>query len=474
MKRSAGPFLGSSGTRVLVLAAVVTASFALALTSGVWSFKPYDPEGPPEPACPMGYHFSDGECVLVTPPTTCPDGYHPEGDGCAPDVVPTCPEGYVLSEGQCILEEPEPDPQPEPEPVEIPFEDLHGVNYVDPVLTRKEGRAKLPIQENLIEEMVPVARDAGFNVFRIPVVWESYVGNEENFLGQLVSLVETANSHDIFVWIEFHQYDATSNWGGKVSEGRGFPEFIVSCYKPNTTYESDPEVKEFWDDYYRNRVEDSSNSCRGTIDAWQLHADFMKAMIDEIDHYPNVIGYELLNEPHVWKDQDYENLGELHTELAKELRESTDRIIIFTRDTAHGREPDGSRYDRKVGLGYKILPKDPANNVMYIPHLYRTEELEDDVSEWKEVQKRWKGMGYDVRIAVGEWSPQPTQYNVINVVTQQNIDEFVRVWEREGWMHTYWAFGGFNFNDGYMLVKENGSLTRVGEYYEKSIKKFYD
>jgi hypothetical protein len=54
------------------------------------------------------------------------------------------------------------------------------------------------------------------------------------------------------------------------------------------------------------------------------------------------------------------------------------------------------------------------------------------------------------------------------------MDGFVRVWEREGWMNTYWAFGGFNFGEGNVLVKESGRLTTAGEYFEESIKEIYD
>jgi hypothetical protein len=171
---------------------------------------------------------------------------------------------------------------------------------------------------------------------------------------------------------------------------------------------------------------------------------------------------------------DYENLGEMHTAIAKKLRSSTDKVIIFTRETAHGRTSDGSDYTRKAALEYKILPKDPAKNVMYIPHLYNLGEIELHVERWKEVQQRWKDMGYDVKIGVGEWSPQPPQLPTDFSVTQPNMDAFVEVWAREGWMHTYWAFGGFNFGEGNVLVKQGGYLTRAGEYYEESIATFYE
>ncbi len=476
------------GAKALYVAAIATAGLALGMTmAGAWSSRSYDPEAPPAPVCPMGYEFKDGECALVTQPVTCPTGYHLEGESCSPDVVPTCDEGYVYENGQCVAVEqprvpivdlpepdPKPDPDPDPTPAVIPYAELHGVNYIDPVLMRKEGSPKLPIQKEVIEEFVPIAKKAGFNVFRIPVTWEAYVDNEGAFLGELVALVEIANAHDIFVWINVHHFDATSNWGDKVSRGRGFPESIVACYEPKKSYEHAPEVKRFWNDYYTNRVLDSTNACVGTIDAWKLHADFMKAMIDEVDQYPNVIGYEILNEPHVWKDADYDNLGDMHTAIAKKIRASTDKVIIFTRETAHGKAPDGREYTRQIGLEWKILPKDPAKNVMYVPHLYDLDEIDEHVARWKEVQDRWKSMGYDVGIGVGEWSPQPPQLPVGYAVTQDNMNRFVEVWQREGWMHTYWAYGGFNFDEGNVLVRQSGSLTAAGKYYEKSIDEFYE
>ncbi|MGH9877579.1 MAG: cellulase family glycosylhydrolase [Nitrososphaerales archaeon] len=473
-----GGGLFSSGTRVLFIAAAISASVALGLTvGGVWSLKPYNPGAPPAPVCPMGYEFKDGDCSLVTQPIACPAGYYLEGDSCFPEVVPTCPDGYILEGDRCVAvqpTDPEPQPDPDPAPAVIPYSELHGVNYIDSVLMRKQGTPALPVQREVIRQFVPIAAEAGFNVFRVPVGWESYVDNKENFLGELVALVETANSHDIFVFVEVFQFEATSNWGDKVSTGRGFPEFIVSCYQPLRGYEYAPEVEKFWNDYYLNKVLDSSNSCQGTIDAWDLHAEFLKTMIEEIDHYPNVIGYGILNEPHVWKDSDYDRLGDMHTAIAKKLRTSTDKVIIFTRETPHGLGPDGKKYVRQVGLEYKILPRDPKNNVMYVPHIYDIYDIEGQVDRWKEVQKRWKSMGYDVGIAVGEWSPQPPQLPVSYGVNQMTMDGFVKVWAREGWMHAYWAFGGFNFAEGNVLVKQSGTLTAVGQYYVNSIEKYYE
>ncbi|MGI0024548.1 MAG: cellulase family glycosylhydrolase, partial [Nitrososphaera sp.] len=370
--------------------------------------------------------------------------------------------------------EPNPDPEPDPTLSAIPFSELHGVNFIDRNLDRNEGGRERPIQTGYVDKFVAKARESGFNVFRVPVRWEGYVDNKDIFLKELDYLVKTANKHDIYVWIVFFQYEATSHWPYKVSPySGGFPEFVVSCYHPTKDYERDPEIRAFWDDYYLNKVRDSSNSCKQTLDVWNLQARFMEDMINQIDEYPNVIGYELINEPHVWKDSHYDQLGELHTALAKELRKSTDKVLIFTRETAHGFDADGKMYNRKAGLEYKILPKDPANNVMYAPHIYNVKDVEKQVSQWKAVQKKWASMGYDVEIAVGEFAPQAPQIKSPSA-TQQDIDRFVSVWSREGWMHTYWSYGGFIHGEWNVLVKYNGDLTSIGEYLAKTIIKYYD
>lgn len=371
--------------------------------------------------------------------------------------------------------QPLPIPQSDDEPSkqDISFGKLHGVNFIDPLLNRKEGSPLLPVQTDFIDEFVSKARESNFNVFRIPVRWEAYVDNKDIFLAELVYLVKTSNENKIFVWIDFHHFDATSNWGHKVSNGNGFPEFVVSCYKPEKGYERDPEVRAFWNDYYLNKVRDSENSCKRTLDVWHLQAEFMKAMINKIDDYPNVLGYELINEPHLWEDAQYEYLGDMSTAISKELRTATDKILFFTRETAHGLEPDDTKYTRKIGLEYKILPRDPIKNVMYVPHLYDLEEIENHVSFWKELQRKWSSMGYDVNIGVGEWSPQPPQI-VSPSVTRQNIEGFVSAWAQEGWMHTYWAFGGFNFGEGNVLIKPTGELSSAGKHYRSTIIDFYD
>src|SRR6185503_8885678 len=235
MKRSAGWFLGSAGTRALILAAILTASAALTVTAATSSLKPPAPPVTPDPLCPVGYNFTNGNCIPTSPqPISCPTGFHMEDGICAPNDVPDCPEGQVYSEDKCIPVTPEnppnpnptpdPDPTPKPDPVPdpkpdpvptpstIPFSELRGVNFVDRLLDRNEGGKRTAVQTAYVDKFVAIAKDSGINVLRIPVRWEGYVDNKDNFLEELEYLVKTANENDIYVWVVFFQYDASSHW----------------------------------------------------------------------------------------------------------------------------------------------------------------------------------------------------------------------------------------------------------------------
>ena len=125
------------------------------------------------------------------------------------------------------------------------------------------------------------------------------------------------------------------------------------------------------------------------------------------------------------------------------------------------------------GLEYLILPKDPDKNLIYAPHLYALKDIEKQVKSWKDYQKKWASMGYNVDIAVGEWATQRPQIPD-DPVTQENIDGFVKVWSREGYMHTYWAYGASAVGEGNALATKNGDLKKAGILFEKSILKHYD
>jgi aryl-phospho-beta-D-glucosidase BglC (GH1 family) len=319
------------------------------------------------------------------------------------------------------------------------------------------------------------AKKYDFNIIRVPIYWEAYVGNEDNFLAETELIAKEAQKHGIKVIYDNHHFFATSHWGADIRRaGIGFPSMLTDQYNPvgdgNTQTDNygHAEVRAFWDDFFNNKV-------RQVPDAWSLQANYMKAVIERVDKHDNVMGYEILNEPHLWKKEHYIDLGEYHTAITKKLRQVTDKTIIFTRETTHG------SYNRDPDYEKLILPLDPDKNVMYWPHTYQPPSRDAgqlQVKQFKRYQSEWAAMGYDVKIGIGEWGTQSNQITGLPVMDevggQALMDSFVSTWAKEDWPVTYWAFGCFSCGEGNKIIESDGSLTKYGKRYVKAIQTYYD
>jgi hypothetical protein len=362
-----------------------------------------------------------------------------------------------------------------PGPTDSDWKGLHGVNFIDPVLSKKERKEDVPPNPGYVTKYMAFAKKYDFNIIRVPIYWESYVGNEENFLAETELIAKEAQKHGIKVIYDNHHFFATSQWGADIRKGGiGFPSILTGQYNPvgdgNTQTDNygHAEVRAFWDDFYNNRV-------RNVPDAWSLQADYMKAVIERVDKYDNVLGYEILNEPHLWKKEHYTDLGEYHTAITKNLRQATDKTIIFTRETTHG------SYNRDPDYEKLILPLDPDKNVMYWPHTYQPPSRDAgqlQVKQFKRYQSEWAEMGYDVKIGIGEWGTQSNQITGLpgldEVEGQALMDSFVSTWAKEDWPVTYWAFGCFSCGEGNKIIESDGSLTKYGKRYVKAIETYYE
>jgi hypothetical protein len=358
---------------------------------------------------------------------------------------------------------------------DLDWKGLHGVNFIDPVLSKKERQGDVAPNPGYVAKYMAFAKKYNFNIIRVPIYWESYVGNEENFLAETELIAKEAQKHGIKVIYDNHHFFATSNWGADIHRGGiGFPSMLTDQYNPSgdgdtkTDNYGHIEVRAFWDDFYNNKV-------RNVPDAWSLQASYMKAVINKVDKYENVLGYEILNEPHLWKQQHYTDLGEYHTAITKKLRQVTEKTIIFTRETTHG------SYNRDPDYEKLILPLDPDKNVMYWPHTYQPPSRDAgqlQVKQFKRYQSEWAAMGYDVKIGIGEWGTQSNQIAGLPGMGegggQALMDSFVSTWAEEDWPVTYWAFGCFSCGEGNKIIESDGSLTIYGQRYVKAIETYYD
>jgi hypothetical protein len=298
---------------------------------------------------------------------------------------------------------------------EIALDTLHGVNFSVPILSAREFADEAD-GSNFPEDYVPrslgMIKDYGFNVIRVPFYWESYEIDREAFLNQLEFVVQQAEANDLYVILDNHQWHTGSYFGGI-----GFPFIMLSSYQYNENYESD--VVPFWDDFWNNKRK-----------IWNKQQHFLKQIINRVDNYENVIGYEILNEPVLTDISHYKKLGKYHSFMVKKLRQVTDKILFFDREIRIDLSLTG---DELFELRKKIAPAgvQKMNNIVYAPHVYKVPELNNEpLMMIEQHAELWK-----VPVFITEFAAKDEEQ------TQENVEAFVEAFEQYGYGWTAWAWG---------------------------------
>src|SRR4029079_9176521 len=90
---------------------------------------------------------------------------------------------------------------------------------------------------------------------------------------------------------------------------------------------SDTDVaRSWWTDWYNKKITDADGR-----DGWTLQANFLKKVVSVVDKHPSTLGYEILNEPQVYSEDQWTKVGSYNTFISTELRQSTNKTIVFDR-----------------------------------------------------------------------------------------------------------------------------------------------
>ncbi|MGH9879425.1 MAG: cellulase family glycosylhydrolase, partial [Nitrososphaerales archaeon] len=297
-----------------------------------------------------------------------------------------------------------------------PVKDFLGVGFIDKLLGRRESGGPTSSNENVTESMRHIKMN-GFTAIRVPYYWESHVYNSAEFMDRIEFIAQSAQENRICVFfVNFHYY-TTSYWGldieGK-SPGRGFPSFVVQDFPP-TNNDYIQTAGPFWDAFLSNSIVISGNT------AWDVQADFLKSIINRVDHYDSVAGYEILNEPHLFAKEQYDRLGDYHTYMAEKIRSITDKKIFFDRENTWG-------FTRDPSLEPKVAPRG-ITGIVYAPHLYATpypgSQAEEQINNFKTWSQQWGS-----EVLIGELAPD----------TQADADQYLRVLKENGFGWTVWSW----------------------------------
>lgn len=242
---------------------------------------------------------------------------------------------------------------------------LRGVNAT--------GDAKVPPFRPLTSsaQMDPLP-GLGINALRLLFVWEAFEptrgGYDASYLDYYERVVTWAEEHGLYVLVDFHQ-DAYSryNIGGC---GEGFPRWAVTSKIAPAVPDNGPGCSNW------------GTRMIGDLDhhaTWrEFHADsegartaylaMVKRVAARMSSHPNVIGYELINEP--WGTDS--ELHSLYQAAGAALRGSDPGRLLF-------QPPHALTSSGLFGNG---VPRVSFEDVVYSPHFYNS---------WIVLFGRWLG-----------------------------------------------------------------------------------
>jgi hypothetical protein len=323
---------------------------------------------------------------------------------------------------------------------------LRGVNYQPRLLAGTErGCSSPPCYSSIKPPSNQVFNNIssyGFNFVRIPFYWESYYMNPTGFLDEAENVAKAANDSKIYVLFDSHQYNTSSYFYGS-SYTAGFPSYLLTTYPNNAQGE-----QQFWRDFYNNTL------TYGGKTVWELYADFYSQVIARVDKYDSVIGYEILNEPPVYDDSQYQKLGNFHTYVAKRIRTVSNKAIFFER----AYPVPGSYSSINWTLSRNIAPID-VDNIVFAPHRY-TAWYSGMFNNFKSLAVYWGG----IPVLIGEWS-ENNEGNMSVYVSELKNSSF-------GWSYWMWTYGSGTTGQ-YLVNSSWKDLSIYGQWLVNAMNRYY-
>ena len=252
--------------------------------------------------------------------------------------------------------------------------------------------------QNYYENSFRLISQAGMNLVRYLIYWEAYEKNPEMFMNELETVAKVADKYGLNIIYDNHQYQ-TSSWLDP-KNGTGFPPSLFQENRHLYEYDDGGKThhdssKAWWTKWWERSVEDANGN-----DGWTLLATFFQKIVHAVDSHPSTLGYEILNEPQIHNDKQWEKIGEFNTFMVNELREITNKTIFFSQQIP------GSDFADTIELTPENIAKmAPANktNVVFKFTLYRLptpggyhDERFKTYTEAGEIAK--------VPVMIGEWN----------------------------------------------------------------------
>ena len=207
------------------------------------------------------------------------------------------------------------------------FEKIIGVNMKGMYTSLNYERfPSITIPTDYYDQSFKLIKNIGMNHIRYVLYWEAYENNPSLFLQELENVANIADKWGLKIIYDNHQYH-TSSWFDE-KRGTGFPSFLFdkSLYPINsgiTTSSNSTEL--WWTNWWNRNIIDQNNK----IDGWNLQANFLKTIVKLLDNYNSTYGYEILNEPQIFSQDQWLKIGKYYKYMTNELRKQTNKTIVL-------------------------------------------------------------------------------------------------------------------------------------------------
>jgi hypothetical protein len=195
--------------------------------------------------------------------------------------------------------------------------------------TQNRDPSKEVFPQDYYDQSFRILSNSGINFVRYLFFWEAYEKNPSLFLQELKTVAKTADKWNVSVVYTSDNYatssylDPTFGYGFPLSlfDSNTFPKGSGGGFRPHNI-----EAKLWWTKLW----ERSLKSINGT-DAWTLQANFLKKIVSTVEKHKSTMGYEILNEPHIYSSDQWKKIGDFNTFIVNELRGMTNKLIFYDR-----------------------------------------------------------------------------------------------------------------------------------------------
>jgi cellulase (glycosyl hydrolase family 5) len=334
----------------------------------------------------------------------------------------------------------------------IPYVGVNMRGYYTSVPQIKNSTSHLPV--NYYDDSFRLISQAGMNHVRYVFFWESYVKNPSAFIQELTDVARAGDKWGINILYDNHQFH-TSSWLNP-QRGTGFPSFLFS---DNSTYSygsgGGPKyetAKMWWNAWWNRAIKDS----KGT-DGWTLLAEFLKNIVNTVDKNKSTLGYEIVNEPQVHSDDQWQKVGTFNTFMVNALKQVTQKTIAYSQQIPSS--PNDPTIDLTSENMAKMAPNDKSNVVFKVSSGYGVPTPGSFFEKRLNIYAKAAQLA-GVPLYVGEWNKvtrqkttneeNQTSFEInpgISDITQAEANMIVQKFKQMNvWGMTYWLWN-FRTND---------------------------